>query len=407
MMNSNLSPFHQNLGFVVILALFFLNPLFGIAFLLLWCVYLSSRLKYSTLYFAGLIFSAFVGLVNATKLHENDLIWYVAGYLDAGSLPFVEYLLTFGRNGMGQELAFPLFNYVVFQFLGPRPLAYIFLHSFLSYSILNFSVIRFGKALEIRPSLVLMGVIIMTFTPYIFAMSAILMRQFLASAILMMILVERFFYGKRMLVWLLIMVLVHSVTIFFVPFIILPFFKRAFSTKTLPVYVLMFVAVLSIQLIATLLLPLVQSIPLLQYAVLRASTGTTYDLGVLSTTKVLVSVLTAAVPMIFLYVFNGRKFMSGGLLHFFNVCLVLVVFIIGNLHQSELSVRLNFFVWQFFPLSVLFIFKHIRQFQLVSLPLNAALIVFFVIYLDFSMWTYQIGIGILYFPIWSYFQFAL
>jgi hypothetical protein len=187
----------KSLPGILYFSLFFIvNPFFAIVLLFIYLLFgRQNNIILST--FACFLTALFNGLVNSTKVPENDLIWYLAGYLDAGRMPFLKYIFSFGLTGTGKELGFSTFNYFLYLIAGDNTKLYIILYTFFAYSFLNLAVLKFGKSLNIPRAYMVTAVFVMAFTPFIFTMSAQLLRQFLAASVLMYILVNKLFYGKN------------------------------------------------------------------------------------------------------------------------------------------------------------------------------------------------------------------
>jgi hypothetical protein len=395
---------------IPLLICFIINPLFG---LLLFGIYIivSNRKLNLILKLSTFLVALFIGCVNSTKVPENDLVWYLSEYIRAGKMTFLEYLSSFGVMGntegilaSGKEPVFAIFNYIAHQFLGDNTNLYVLLYSFVAYSFLNLAIYKFGKAVKIPNKFIITAIFLMSFTPYIFTMSAILLRQFLASAILMYILVNRLFYAKKSYVLIVLMVLIHSSAFLFVPFLFIPFFKKSLLIKkTFVYYLIILLVLLNVQNIASVLLPIFDNVPLFKYILTRASRDTTFDLGRLSLAKQLTSILTVILPLILIYLLRPALKKKKGLIYFFNILLILVIFIMANLNQSELSNRLNFYVWPFFPFVFLLYAWYFKLHRLILISIIFFIIIFFIYYLSAGMWTYTLGIGIYYYSLLNYF----
>jgi hypothetical protein len=395
--------------FLFSILVFLTNPLFGVVS---FGIYLILSIKNNDLILKSTSFlvAFFIGCVNSTKVPENDLVWYLREYLEAGSMPFLEYLSSFGTMGntvgilaSSKEVVFAIFNYVTYQFLGDNTKLYVLFYSFVAYSFLNLAVYKFGKAVKIPNKFIVTTIFIMSFTPYIFTMSGILLRQFLAASLLMYILVNKLFYEKKSYLLIICMVLIILLHFYLFPFLFVPFFKKSLLNKNTILYYLLIVIVLfNVQNIALVLLPIFEDIATLKYILNRASQDTTFDLGRLSLAKIITSILTALSPLTLIYLLRPRLKKENGLIHFFNVLLVLVIFILANLHQSELSNRMNFYVWQFFPFVFLLYTWYFKIHRLMLICIVVFIVIFFIYYLSAGMWTYTLEFGIYYYSLLNY-----
>ena len=399
----------ESLFSILFLMFFIVNPLFGLVFLGIYLI-LSNRTNRLLLKVTPFLVAFFIGCVNSTKVPENDLVWYLSEYLKAGRMPFLEYLANFGVMGntvgllaSSKEIVFAIFNYIAYQFLGDNTKLYVLLYSFVAYSFLNLAIYKFGKAIKIPNKFIITAIFIMSFTPYIFTMSAILLRQFLAASLLMYILVNKLCYNKKSYFLILCMVLIHSSSFLFLPFLFLSFFKKSLlNKKTILYYFFMVLVLFNVQKIALILLPLFDNVAVFKYILTRASQDTTFDLGQLSFAKIITSILTVSLPLILIYFLRPRLKKENGLIHFFNILLVLVIFILANLHQSELSNRLNFYVWQFFPFVFLLYIWYFNVHRLILACVGIFNIIFFIYYLSAGTWTYTLEQGIYYYSLLNY-----
>lgn len=399
----------ERLFSILLLLIFIVNPLFGLVFLGIYLI-LSNRTNSSLLKLTPFLIAFFIGCVNSTKVPENDLVWYLTDYLKAGGMSFLEYLNNFGTMGNtdgimanSKEIVFAIFNYIVYQFIGDNIKLYVLIYSLVAYSFLNLAVYKFGKAIKIPNKFIITAIFIMSFTPYIFTMSAILLRQFLAASLLMYILVNKLLYKKKSYLLILSMVLIHSSAFLFIPFLFIPFFEKSLlNRETILYYFLMVIVLFNVQNIALILLPLFNDVPGLTYILTRASQDTIFDLGQLSFAKIITSILIISLPLILISYLRPRLKKENGLIHFFNILLVLVIFILANLHQSELSNRMNFYVWQFFPFVFLLYIWHFKLHRFILICIVVFIIIFFIYYLSAGMWTYTLELGIFYYSLFNY-----
>ena len=167
-------------------------------------------------------------------------------------------------------------------------------------------------------------------------------------------------------------------------------------------YLLIILVLFNVQKIALMLLPIFDNITVFKYILTRASQDTTFDLGQLSFVKIITSILTVFLPLILIYYLSPRLKKEKGLIPFFNIVLVLVIFILANLHQSELSNRMNFYVWQFFPFVFLLYTWYFNIHRLMLICIVVFIVIFFIYYLSAGMWTYTLEFGIYYYSLLNY-----
>lgn len=338
------------------------------------------------------LLALFIGCINTTMYPytASDLGWYLVDYLRAGNTSLWDYLMTSGRSGAGKEVVFPIFNYIIYSLVGPNKVLYIIIYSTVCYTFLNLAIYKFAKYFQLSSLIIISTIFIMTFTPYIFNLSINLLRQFLAGSILLYILVEILFYHKRCWLWMVCMVLIHTSAIFFVPLIFIPFFKRKITKKTWVFYILGAACVLASQSIAKAFLPFLSENNAIGNAVSRLALGTTYELDPLTPFKVAVSVMIAVLPQILIYKNDDLKD-KPSVLHFFNILLILVLYVIVSLDQTEMSVRFNTYVWLFAPFSICLILYVFKLPKIIYFFIAIGIFCFFVYYLDHAVWKYTVG----------------
>ncbi len=174
---------------------FLFQPFFSIMLCILLAFFIKEK-SAMHLYVIVILVAAYLGLVNLTKLPESDLAVYIQSLRDAKDLELGSFLLLYSRE--------PLY-YVGMYYLGNIPQVdyrhYIFLSTFIAYLIFALSVIRISLKLQLSHPLILGVVVCLLFFPQLFNLSAHLMRQFLASSILMLFL--SFIYTSGQKRWLL------------------------------------------------------------------------------------------------------------------------------------------------------------------------------------------------------------
>ncbi len=382
----------------IIILLFLANPLLGL-FILYVQILLDRKDNYFYIKLLCLFSAVFIGCINSTKIPENDLLMYEGLYDNAKDTPFLLYITMLSG---GKEPLYLIINYVLYWILNGSFSLFVLVLSTIMYILLTSSVYLFGKALNLNKPVIATLIIIMCFTPYIFVLSAHLLRQFFAASILIYVLVQWAFYKKRE--WLLTigMIFIHSSTVLFLPFLFFSFFQKAFSFKTIPYYIMAIIALASVQLIAQFMLDLIPS-GIFKYVLTRASKDTTFDAEVLSFSKILTTVMTAAIPLIIVYFLNKKLKENKGVILFVNLLTILTVFILMNLHQTELSLRYNFYMWIFFPFSMAFVFKILRHYNFQCIICSGSLLLFFFYYIfNMSEWTYQVSYNIFLYPLILY-----
>jgi hypothetical protein len=378
-------------------ALYVFNPILGLLLAYFFLV-TAANTKYryvgtstAFLQFISILLAFYLGCINSTKSAYNDpdLTWYLAGFLDAGRQDFLHYILNFGINGKGKELGFPFFNYIIYFIIGPSKSWYIILYTTVCYSFLNFAYIKFCKAIKVSYTFTISGLFFIAFLPFVFAISAVILRQFLAGSVLMYILVRNCFYGKKSWGLAIFMVLCHTTSFFFLPFIYTPFFNKYISKKTIFYYLGGLLFLIFIQQIAAVSSVIFSSDSAIGYALDRASRNTTTELQVLTVSKIIILIFLASVPIYIIYVKDRMLRFNKGLIRFTNLLMILVVFILINLDQVELTVRFNAYTWMFFAFILALASNQFKVLNKVSIFVVLLTIAYFFLTLHSGMWVYK------------------
>lgn len=367
-MNILYSQSHLSLNYKVVFSiLFILNP--TVASLLI-LFFLSGKSCKVNHVFLGMILSAYVSLINVTKVPVNDLESYLEYFSAAGDMPLYEYLFYWNKYKAGveslKEPAYAVFSYFSYHILGGNQKAFVFLFSFLIYNLYFLSLYKVCRFLKLNTTQIVVSILFLFFNPVLFSLSVHLFRQVLAGAILFYILVACFFYSK-VKYWLIFMIpLIHSTTFFFIPMMFLFRFMNPYMNKKSIIIMLLFVIILSnYQSIASLLLTFISGkIVFLDYILSRASEDTRYELGKLPIHQI--GILLFIVVAIIVLNLKRVKY-NDGLYKFYNVFVFLSVFILLNLRQDELSNRFYVFIWLFLPYFVIPFSKNISLAMLKSL----------------------------------------
>jgi len=347
----------------------------------------------------------FLGAVNSTKIPENDLVWYYRGYLDAGRYSYSTYIEQFGINGQGKELFFPTFNYILYQIFGPSTKAYITIVTTIYYGSIGLATSRVARALKIHPAIAMVAMTVFAAAPNIFSLSALLLRQNIAFAIVMVVMTDRFIYGKNRYILMILAVLTHASSLFFLLIFFVPGIRQRITAKTLPVFSAITALILNYQAISALIVSAIPGDNVLTYALTRASTGTNYELNALSMTQISFNLAMLAGMFCAIYIFKPSYKNNSGVIAISNVVFITLLFVISNLEYTELSSRFNFYYLSLFPIAATIALSTVPMriaapVLIVSQPLLLAL---FVAGLYWSVWSYELKQEILYWPVFLYY----
>lgn len=369
--------------------LFLLNPFAGVLFLLhlLFSNLHIPRKKLTNLFIICISF--LLSFINFTKIPENDLIHYTIEYMVVSEYSFSDYLIQYGK-----EPLYFVFNYIIFYLSNGSVKFWLIAVTFISYFFFLTAVKKFFYKIEGYKYQLVFGLAIAAFFPQLFSLTAHLIRQCIAASIFVFFAVDYLFY-KNNKWWLpIIGVLFHASSLLLFPLV---YFKFLGDFKKYRIINIVVIALLlSYQEIASVLDSLIGGKnTTIDYILSRAISDTTHDLG-----KFPVVNLVMMIFMVFVVVsrkkieqkeeHNKNKFLEVnlGMNRFFFMMVFLSLFIVANLHQSELSNRLFFYLFFFFPFVFPLFIAKFKQGAIISYLFAVLFILFFIYRLEYGVWTY-------------------
>lgn len=332
--------------------------------------------------------SLFLGLINSLKVPESDLINYINFFEAVPDFNLVEYLLFTGR-----EFLFNLLNYVLFYLTTGNSSVYIVVLTSASYFLLFYSLLKMHQVLNYGKSSLLLSIGAAILFPTLFSLSAHLIRQFLASSLVMLFLVDYFFYNKRRFLIITIAGLIHTTAFFFIIFLA-PLFKQNLTNgKTLKKLLFPILLILISIYLFDELLDLLRTFPIASYIIDRITFTDKYaSFNKLGLTNFILLGFNIVITYLACRSKNYKKtHRAKGI---FLVNLVLLLFIILNYNNTEIALRFSFFAYFLFPFSFYFLRnvffnKYLNNtFLIIALFILLMLLILFVLNLFYGVWTY-------------------
>lgn len=190
------------------LTVFLLNPFFTVLF----TTFLAYHRKkdHLLLILIGCL-ACFMGVLNTTKLPESDLLAYKNIFLAANDYNIHEYLNLFKR-----EYVYYFLSYLFYYLTGGNWSFFLFTVTLIAYALILISVRLVLKILDTDKTTSVFVLVSVSMFPFLFTLSAHLLRNFLAGSCVVYFLVNFFFLNKNKLQWLIIAVLIHSSALLFV-----------------------------------------------------------------------------------------------------------------------------------------------------------------------------------------------
>lgn len=387
---------------LIFLALFFVQPFFTLLLVLLFGWLYCPR-RYWWVGILAILGTAYIALINTTKLPASDLEVYLDWYGSAKDLSLLEFLALFSR-----EPIFYTWMYFVSLLTNNETNIFIFLTSWFSYFILVYGVLLVGRRLKIDPRLTAVIVIMLLFLPPLFSISAHLMRQFLAAALVTLFFSKRL-AGQNNPWWILVAaIFVHYSSIIFVPLVLLRLTRR-FSRG---LSIILFGAVLWFMYVAAKAGSIFfVNAPVFGLVFQRVAAETVPDVVGLTLNAIVFIVIVVIMAVLNLLRRHGVGYAvlsnTNSLVQNVNISVLSigVIAIISNLsgNTAEVAMRLYFYLYCLAGLVIL-LFAFNSKRVLMFLSFAAALeVLYFYLALEFGVWHYAPTAHILLAPAWLVF----
>lgn len=381
----------EHIRIILGVLLFLINPFIATISLVI-SLFFISRIRLSGyLSFVTIIIAFFFSIINMTKIPENDLLYHGQQYLLAGDFSYLIYLLYIGK-----EPIYYTFNYIIYSISNGGIKVWIFSYSFISFYLFFKSINIFYRKNRANSYQIALALVLAAFFPQLFSLSAHLIRQFIAASLFIYFTVDKIFY-KNNKWWLLIAgIFTHTSILILFLLSYLPWLgdlKKHFSKN-----LLLIIALTSYQVISSIMLSYLGGIiPFVTYILKRASKDTTFQLGEFSIMNYVMMVIMVGIVLFFLAHKSGmknswKKYSQKSYQkyrHFYSIMIYFSVFILMNINQSELSNRLFFYLFFFFPFTVPLLFKKKSTINKISSLTIALFFIFYFLYrLPNGVWTY-------------------
>lgn len=370
---------------------------------------LSRRNVSDKYWYAVIVLSAIcIGAINATKVPDNDLEGYIYLYHLSKSMPLVSYLWVGSAIEEVESIKEPFYPVIVWilnRLCFDNEYLFKFFFTVINYSLLNTSVFIVGKQNKIKSKYILLGMFVMTFTPFIFTLSLHAMRQFIAGAFFMMILSLKCFTTIKqwkLVVLSALMILLHTTSLLFIPFLFFNAFDRKWNEAKFW-YIGMSVSLVMLRLLSVFFLGVMgldAGSGLAGYALSRAAQESGHDVEAISIIGI--AVVFFIIYSSFYFFFISKIKDDSGIRRFFNIPFFIGLFVLLNLNMRELALRFLFYLYFFVPFIVMFWAQTFRFKRSVLFLVLFPVLLYFLFYLEFGVWTYKIPYTVFFTPLFAY-----
>lgn len=358
-------------------SLFFLSPIASVIISFFLMTYRSSEVNYIVLF---AFFSCLsLSLINSGKVPENDLLNYQDRFFLVPQIPFLQYAIL-----MGKEPIYFIYSYILFYLTFGNFKLFLFLTSFASYFLVSLSYIKIFKTLNLGFKSIVYGLLTFFLFSNLFSLSAHLIRQFLASSIVLVVLINIAYLNKQRLFLFLNGVLIHSSAIIFTPAYLL---SKNSSKKRFSLILTAFsIIFLTITQGSKFFLNILPDIEFLKYPFARIAYRKVYvNLGDLGFLNYLVIVFN----IIIFYLFSNINWRTR-ILTFASILILIVTLSFYN--DSEIPMRISFYAYLLLPLSIMYSYSLIKKSTFKEIIYLSFLIFIglqFLLRLKFGSWTYE------------------
>lgn len=362
----------ERLGFCSILALIYLlNPLAGIILTAFMCIK-SEECPKELMYMLFVFIACWLGTINMTKIPLSDMVGYIKHFNVVPNKSFVENILHYDING-GREPLYALINYIGYYVsFGKAPL-FIFYLTFSFYMLMFSSIYKIYNSSDCSSYMIVGAVFAFAFFPQVFGFTAHLIRQMLATAIVVYAIAYRIETGKNNWFLLISAIFIHTMTGLLVLLSVISILYKKLNYKNFILcVVLMLLMVIANSTISYLLKDSSSSV--VAYASSR--------LGNSGETEGTDNFMKILFPLIFIFVFlRSYKIIKKEENHIWgimNLTMLLAVFILAFQSNPFIQMRFALILYSLVPILLPFLFyKNILLAYWGAIGLSFAMVVFF------------------------------
>lgn len=340
--------------------------------------------------------SAYIGLINTTKLPDSDLGVYLQWYESAKGLGYFEFLGLFSR-----EPIFYTWMYLISSLTNGDKNIFIFLTSWLSYFIFAYSILLVCRHANIAPRSSAMLIVIFLFSPPLFSISAHLMRQFLAAVLITYFFARRIAEQKNPWWVIATAIFVHYSSILFVPLALLGLSRRLPPILS---FVLSSAVLVFIYVMAKASSGFLSDIPVFGLVFLRIAAEEDPDVRGLTFNALIFVIIVSTIAATNLWERYDR--FRAVLAGYFDRNLNIVVLAVGVIvvvsslssNTAEIAMRLYFYLYCLVGLVVPIFLINKKHTPLATASIALLVVMYFYLALELGVWRYASIIDVLLLP---------
>lgn len=337
-------PFGTTRNLLILFLLFCVNPLLGIGIAILYALRGDDYNKCLPLL---LMICLYMAALNSTKLVESDLEEYVSMY---ENVPFRGYLKTLSYltdDDRIHEVVYGTMVYFLYYATFGHASIFVTILSFLIYFFLLIAFYEYGKRNSLQMYVLVSGILTIAFFSQYFGLTAHLIRQLLATSIMMYAILWRDVSLKRYILWCIVAFNIHNSMALLIIISAVPFFVRWLTKKQLILFGLITLgATLSFIVVASFLLERLSGQGDIVSTLSRASMAAGLSDGNEANSLVIWSI-TIPMMCISIYTIIKRKVLESPI--YFNICFAISVFILNLSFSPVIQYRVFYVLYSFIP----------------------------------------------------------
>lgn len=294
-----------------------------------------------------LLGALYLALINVTKLPESDLAVYLQSFDDAKSLSLGAFLLLYAR-----EPLYYVSLYGLASVSGLDGRTYVFLSTFIPYLVFGTAVLRMGVAMQINRRALLSLLVFLLFFGQLFSLSGHLLRQFLASSLVMLFLSAYAVAGRRRLGLGLLGMMVHYSSM---PLILLSFLKAPKRYSASVTLLLQTLILMALYAIAVYVAPYFTELPVLGMVFQRLANGEGAELDPLSLSALGTAAMVLVISLFSFARTNAKELSAGDETVLLCTILVCVIVLTASTQPMLSEIATRYFLYLYFLIGLVLV----------------------------------------------------
>lgn len=381
----------HSIEYIVSFIVFLIMPIIGILMSLL--LIINSKANKSKYYYFAFLIALYLSGINGTKIFASDQIGYAEMYNLVPKYSIFEALLYLKPSydlDSYSDPAFKLYCYIAYYITFGNEYLYFSFTSFIIYSVLFASLIKFFTRFRNDSATIVCSIIVAAFFFQLFNQTAHAIRQILAGSIIIYAISSKAVNGKNHWFFLLIPVLIHISSLFFLFLSLLPY-KLYFNKRFFLLFVLfIIICTFSMANLSTSLLGIFNG------AQVSYVTEEKNDWEGLSVSIIILFIL----PMLIILLINFyKRDLEKGQRFFLSISFYLLAFILSCYKNTIIQIRFMYYLYEIIPFVLPIAFRVKSPYHKIYCSSLSILVVIY-FYFSFStcIWKYADVIELLFYP---------